>query len=136
MALKARDGWVYAVEQNPEALYLIEENRKKLGLFNLTVVSGSAPGALEALPAPDRVFIGGSSGKLEPILEVVLAKNPRVRVVINGITLETASAGVSLMKKYAFKEVDIVQIGAARAEPAGNAHLMKALNPVFIISGG
>jgi precorrin-6Y C5,15-methyltransferase (decarboxylating) len=136
MALKAKEGWVYAVEQNPDALDLIEENRKKLGIFNLTAVPGTAPDALEALPAPDRVFIGGSSGKLEPILSAVLAKNPLARVVINGITLETANAGASLLKKYALKDADIVQIAVARAEPAGNAHLMKALNPVFIISGG
>ncbi|MDR0569347.1 MAG: precorrin-6A reductase [Spirochaetaceae bacterium] len=135
MALRARNGWVYAVEQNSSALFLIEENRKKLGIFNLTAVSGTAPDALTALPPPDRVFIGGSSGKLEPILEAVLAKNPRARVVINGITLETANAGASLLKKYAFQNADIVQISAAKAEPAGNAHLLKALNPVFIISG-
>jgi precorrin-6Y C5,15-methyltransferase (decarboxylating) len=134
MALRAWDGWVYAIEQNPDAVTLIEENRKNLGIFNLTGITGIAPPALQALPRPDRVFIGGSSGKLDSILEAVLAKNPQVRVVINGITLETLSAGLALLKKYAFEDTDMVQISVARAESAGNMHLMKALNPVFILS--
>ncbi|MDR2485071.1 MAG: precorrin-6A reductase [Treponema sp.] len=135
MALKAREGRVYAVDHSPEALALLEENRKTLGLCNISAVCGSAPQALEALPSPDRVFIGGSSGELEPILAMTAAKNPGVRVVINGITIETASAALSLLKQYGFKNIDTVQIGVSRAELHGNVHLMKAINPVFIISG-
>ncbi|MDR0589185.1 MAG: precorrin-6Y C5,15-methyltransferase (decarboxylating) subunit CbiT [Spirochaetaceae bacterium] len=136
MALRARYGRVYAVEHNPDALTLVEQNREKLGLWNITVVPGTAPEALEGLPPADRVFIGGSSGRLEPILAGVLEKNPRCRVVINAITLETLSAATALMKKHALPNTDVVEITLSKAAERGGYHLMRALDPVYIISGG
>ena len=67
-------GHVYAVERNPEGLKLIRENQEALRAAGLTVVSGEAPEALEGLPAPDQVFIGGSGGRLSEILAAVLRK--------------------------------------------------------------
>ncbi|MDR2630477.1 MAG: precorrin-6y C5,15-methyltransferase (decarboxylating) subunit CbiE [Spirochaetaceae bacterium] len=136
MALRTRYGRVYAVEQKAEAVSLIERNREKQGLWNITLVPGKAPEALEGLPPADRVFIGGSSGRLEAILAEVLGKNPRCRVVINAITLETLSAAVPLVKKYAGENVDVVEVILSRAVEAGGYHLMRALDPVYIISGG
>ena len=89
MARAAESGAVYAVEKKPEALELLRENRKRLGVPNLTVVEGNAPAVLEELPAPTHVFLGGTSGILNQILEVVFRKNPRARVVVNAVTLET-----------------------------------------------
>lgn len=34
-----------------------------------------APAALEALPAPDAVFIGGTKGSMATVVDTVLAKN-------------------------------------------------------------
>ena len=62
MALQARRGQVYAVERVQEAAALVEENRRRFSLDNLTVVSGCAPEACRELPAPDRVFLGGNFG--------------------------------------------------------------------------
>ena len=66
--MKAAKGRVWAIEREPEGCALIEENKKKFGVWNLNVVPGSAPEALADLPAPDRVFIGGSDGNLEAII--------------------------------------------------------------------
>lgn len=64
------------VEKKEEALALLAENRARFHAANLEVVAGTAPEALEALPAPDRVFLGGTSGSLEDILNVIFRKNP------------------------------------------------------------
>ena len=57
-AIQAEDGQVYAVEINPEAAGLIEENARKFAVSNIKVIEGSAPEILKDLPAPDCVFIG------------------------------------------------------------------------------
>jgi precorrin-6Y C5,15-methyltransferase (decarboxylating) len=136
MALRTRYGRVYAVEKNPDAMVLVERNREKQGLRNITLVFGAAPEALEGLPPADRVFIGGSSGRLEPILAGVLEKNPRCRVVINAITLETLSTAMGLLKKYALPDTGVVELILSKASRRGEYHLMRALDPVYIISGG
>ncbi|MDR2068271.1 MAG: precorrin-6Y C5,15-methyltransferase (decarboxylating) subunit CbiT [Spirochaetaceae bacterium] len=136
MALRARYGRVYAVERNSEAIALVDRNREKQGLRNITIVHGTAPEALEGLPPADRVFIGGSSGRLEPILAGVLEKNSRCRIVINAITLETLSAATGLMKKHALADSEVVEIILSKAAETGGYHLMRALDPVYIISGG
>lgn len=135
MALQAYEGSVYAVEFNEEALGLIRRNAERFGVWNLEVVEGKAPEALENLPAPDRVFIGGSKGNLAQILELLIKKNPKVRVVVNAITLETMAEALEQFKKLGFNDIDIVQIFAAHGKTAGNYHMMQGQNPVFIISG-
>ena len=135
MALAAREGRVYAIECNEEAVNLIRENAKRMGAWNLTVVPGLAPEEIEALPAPDRAFIGGSKGNLGAILAALMKKNSRIRVVINAITLETVSEAVSQMNQLGFADVDIVQVFTAHAKAAGRSHLMQGQNPIFIISG-
>ena len=68
MAEVCEDGMVYAIERKPEACALIEQNKKHLGVTNVTVVEGSAPDALMDLPAPTHVFLGGSGGELKDII--------------------------------------------------------------------
>ena len=48
-----------AVERVPERAARITRNADALGVPGLRVVTGAAPGALDKLPAPDAVFIGG-----------------------------------------------------------------------------
>ena len=106
LAMKANRGSVWAVEREPEGCELIEENKKKFGVWNLHVVSGSAPEALADLPAPDRVFIGGSDGTLEEIMDAALEKNGDALICVSAIVLEIR-----------------------------DRHMMMAGNPIYIITG-
>ena len=135
MALLAREGRVFAIEERPEGCALILENAQRLGARNLVVVQGEAPGALEPLHPPDGVFIGGSGGRLREILEAVLRKNPRARVVIAAVTLETLAQASAALAELPFGETEVVQITAARARAAGRYHLMEGQNPVFLLRG-
>ena len=76
LALAAPRGRVYAVECDPEACALIRQNKEKFAVRNLTLVEGTAPAALENLPAPDAVFIGGTKGNLAAVVEAALAQQP------------------------------------------------------------
>ena len=96
---------------------------------------GTAPAALADLPAPQAVFVGGSGGNLEAILEAALAKNPKVRVVIAAVTLETLTQAAAAFSRLPFGEVETVQLTVARAQKAGRYHLLAGQNPVFLLSG-
>ena len=135
MALAAADGEVYAIEKKPAAAALIEENAKKFGTPNVEVHVGTAPEALTDLPAPTHAFIGGSSGNMKEILKLLLDRNPRVRVVVNAITLETVAEANSCFKELGFTDVDITQIQAAKAKKVGPYEMMMGQNPVYIFAG-
>lgn len=132
MASVAVSGKVYAIEKEEVASSLIEQNRKKFKVPNLMIVNGFAPKALEELPVPTHIFIGGSSGNLKQILECILGKNPSVRIVINSVTLETISETMECIKELGLIEEDTVCINVSKGKKIGRYHLMTAQNPVYI----
>lgn len=97
------------------------------------MLHGSAAQVLEKLPAPDKVFIGGSGGELAEIFKIILKKNPQVHVVITAVTLETLQEAVTLIEQNGFGTPDIVQIAVTDVKKRGQYHMMSANNPVFII---
>ena len=133
-ALRSAHLQVFAVEKRTEAIALLEQNKQKFAADNLTIIEGEAPEVLKELPAPDCVFIGGSAGKLKSIVQAVKGKNAQVRIVITAISLETLSEVMAFEKEGLCKEVEVVQIATARAEKAGKSHLMKAENPIYIMT--
>ena len=136
LARRACDGTVYAVERDADALALLDENRRKLGGYNVQIVAGYAPEALEELPAPDCVFVGGSGGAMRRILELARSKNPAVRVVVTAIALETLEEARRALLDLGFANVEVSQLAASRGKAVGPYTMMTALNPVFILSGG
>ena len=134
MALQAREGRVFAVEKKEGALSLLEENRKKFHVSNLEIVPGSAPGACRELPPPTHAFLGGSSGNLREIVALLLEKNPQVRIVASGVTLETVGELTRIGKDFSFATFDAVCISASRSRNAGVFHLMCAQNPVYLFT--
>lgn len=137
-ALNAPDGQVYAIERETEALELIRANQMKFRAENITVVEGAAPEALDMLPVPTHAFIGGSGGRLKEILELLLRKNPDVRIVLNTVTLESQTEAYELIKAYGFTYFDAVTVNIARSKKLGRYHMMSAENPVtvFVMQGG
>lgn len=132
MALTAYNGKVYAIEKEDDAANLIELNKKKFKTPNIEVVQGLAPDALADLPAPTHAFIGGSSGNLKEIVQCILSKNPRARMVINSVTIETMAEIFQVIKDLDLVEEDITNINVSRARHLGRYHLMTAQNPVYI----
>ncbi len=135
-ALKAPDGEVFAVEKDDRALELIQKNIELFETANVRVCPGTAPEALMWLPAPDRVFIGGSGGRFKEILEYVYSRLPRGgRVVVNAVVLETLAVAVEMFKLLNFSDIDIAQVSVAKAVDMGRVHMFRSHNPVYVISG-
>ena len=131
-ALTIPNGLVFAIEKEIKTAELIIRNKKKFRTPNIEVILGCAPGALDDLPPPTHVFIGGSSGNLKEIMAVCLKKNPRVRFVINAITLETVSEMIKCFEELDVEESEIVSINVSKSKKVGKYHLMNALNPIYI----
>jgi precorrin-6B C5,15-methyltransferase / cobalt-precorrin-6B C5,C15-methyltransferase len=124
---------VFAIEKEAEQIGCLRENKVRLGLLNVEIVEGSAPEALEGLPLPDRVFIGGSGGSLREIIDFV-ARTTTAQVVINATTLETLQGAMEYLKNAGF-DTEASEISLSRTKTLGGKTHMSALNPVFIISG-
>lgn len=125
-------GTVYAVERSPRRLAVLKRNARRLGAHSLKAVSGKAPRALEGLPDPDAIFIGGSGGELAPILRLCGRRlKPSGRLVLNAVTLGTLRKALALMEEIGWRPT-VTSLQVSRAE--GEAQLLKGGNPVFIIS--
>ena len=135
MALNNPNGMVYAVEHKEAAVELIGQNKEKFQVGNLEIIHGAAPEAMEGLPEPSSVFIGGSSGNMEQILANICKASGRVRIVASAIALETLSEVISLYDKFGLQEVDIAQVSVAKAKKVARYNMMMGQNPIYIISG-
>ena len=131
MALQADLGQTYAVEKKPEALALLEENAGRLHAANLTAVAGLAPEVCKDLPAPTHVFIGGSSGNMEAILNACWEKNPRCRVVAAAVALETVAELTRLSRLH---PAEILCLTAAQAHKVGPYSMMQGQNPIYLVT--
>ena len=134
MALNAPYGKVYAIEKKEKALELLRENIVKFSAGNVEAVPGTAPEALVDLPSPTHVFIGGSSGNMKEIIDLILSKNPEARIIASAVSLETVGELAGLIKEYDFKDREVVCLSVARAREIGNYNLMMGQNPIYIFT--
>ncbi len=134
-AVICHEGKVYAVERDSKSLPLLRSNVSRYSSGNVEIVSDTAPEALTALPDPDSVFVGGSGGELQEILDKVASRlRPSGRVVANFATLERTNETNIWFQQQGF-QTEISMINAARSKgmPDGSVRL-EALNPVFVVT--
>ena len=133
-ALLAPNGVVYAIEVDPEGVQICRENLLTHAVDNVRVIPGRAPVALANLETPDAVFIGGSKGSMEEIIDVVIDRlQPGGRLVVNAITLENvAETYQALRKRGLVPEVTLLQV--SRAEPLAHYLRYESLNPIQIFA--
>lgn len=133
MARKVYEGVVYAIEKDESAYSLLYRNKDNLGAYNLITKCGKAMDYLVALPIPDKAFIGGSGKELREILAYLFQANPKIRIVINAISLETLSIAITLLKEHN-RKVEVTCMNVSKSKQLGDYNLMMANNPVYIIA--
>ena len=89
---------IFSIEKDPEQLALMARNRSAFAAANMTVVPGRAPEVLASLPSPDRVFVGGSGGYLEGIIDAIKTFMKKGIIVVNAATLDTRPSPVGTRK--------------------------------------
>ncbi len=121
---------VYAIEKRAKMCEYLRENLRRFPAPNLYLTGGVAPDGMEDWPDPKAVFIGGSGGRLEAIVEMARQRlQPGGRLVINLATLENLHAARSLLP-----EANVVQIQINRGAPIMDMLRFEALNPIFIVT--
>lgn len=138
---------VISVEKNPDAVLLLEENRKRFGAWNMQITKEDISEAAAKLPLPDAVYLGGGGVKLADVLcalkvridewndckgERIRPKMPRI--VAPAVTLETLQGVRQVLDDFGY-DVQIVQIAVTDVKQRGSYHMMDAQNPVFLIFG-
>lgn len=134
LALQAPLGKLYAFEMKEDALELLQLNKERFHCDNMEIVAGEASEKIREMPVPDCVFIGGSSGNMAKMLDILYEKNPECRIVMNVIALETLCAVVEYYKNRPEFELDVVNIASAYNKKLGRYNLMMAQNPIYIIT--
>jgi len=105
-----------AVEADPARAERIARNARALGVPGLRVVTGRAPEALDDLPAPDAVFVGGGATRAGVIEACLAALSPGGRLVVHGVTLETEQV---LAAGYARHGGELARVSVEHAEAIG-----------------
>ncbi len=122
---------VYIVERKEEEFQNILANTRKFGLFNIVPIKGMASKHLTDLPAPDRVFIGGSGGELESIITGAAAKlKADGRIVVNAVTETTRLQAPEFLEMQGMR-VESARIEVSRTGPDGP----QRFNPITIMVG-
>ncbi len=125
---------VFAIEKNNNQLENILQNIDTFRLRNIQVVKGAAPDVLWDLPSPDRVFIGGSGGRIGEIIRFVGDQMQHGIIVVNAATLENLNLAVAALHDSQFS-VEASQIAVSKMRPIGSGHFFSAQNPIFVITG-
>lgn len=127
-------GRVFAVEKNAEDVENIRLNAAKFGRA-VEVLHARAPDGLDGWPDPDAVFIGGSGGELEELLDVCAARlRPGGRIVVNAATIETLHRACDGLRRRGFG-VDVTLLQVSRSAPILDMTRFEAFDPVYVIRG-
>lgn len=128
------NGRIFAIERNEECRQFIKQNLEKFNTRNVVLIEGDAPDCMEELPDPDRVFIGGSGGRLWDILD---STDQRLatggRIVMNVITLDTLTAANEFFANAGY-QVEVVTVNIARTRPHSNYKMFEAYDPVYVLT--
>ena len=116
-----------AVERDPERCARIARNAAALGVPRLTVQQGEASEALEPLPVPDAVFIGGGL-TVGGLVETCWARLvPGGTLVANAVTV----AGEAVLADWCTRHDGFMtRLAVSRARPVGRHLAWRPLMPV------
>lgn len=116
-----------AIEAQPERAARIGRNAARLGVPGLRVAQGSAPLALDGLPAPDAIFIGGGVSEPGLLDRAIGDLRPGGRLVANVVTLQGEAV---LLAAFARLGGSLKRLSVARADPVGTLHGWRPAMPV------
>ena len=130
-----KDGKVFAVDVDPNAIELTKKNLKKFQIDNVDVIQGNAKEKIQELPMANAIFIGGTGGDTKDIIELSQDKlQPGGRLVVGIILIETLFSVLSALENLKFTSIDITQITIGKSRKTSTGTMMLSRNPVTVIS--
>ena len=134
-AIQVESGRVIAIDYDTNAIELTKKNIDKFGLTNISVIFGNAKEKISELDLADAIFVGGTGGDTEEIVNLCQDKlKSGGRIVIGIILIETLYSVLQVLEKLQFDSVDITQVTISKSRKTSKGTMMLARNPVTIIS--
>jgi precorrin-6Y C5,15-methyltransferase (decarboxylating)/cobalt-precorrin-6B (C15)-methyltransferase len=128
-------GAVHTLERDPEAIALLEQNRRRFGIANLHIHAGAAPEGLALLPPrPDRVLLEVGRPLGDVLLAVWEALQPQGRLVISTASLEGLVDATDTLGQLAARDLQVVQATVHRMQRRGSQAKLAAAEPLFLIA--
>jgi precorrin-6B C5,15-methyltransferase / cobalt-precorrin-6B C5,C15-methyltransferase len=115
-----------AVERDLARAKRIRLNATRLGVCDLEVVEGEAPGVLRGLPVPDAVFVGGGAS-IEMIDFSWTALAPAGRLVAHAVTMQTEAVLVDAWRRLGGQ---LTRISVESMQPIGSYDGWQPARPV------
>lgn len=132
-ALKYQHLHVYAIEKNQHAVDIMRQNMERLGCNQIHQINKIAP--CELTGKFDAVFIGGSGGNLEQIIDWALDHLLEGgRLVMNFILHGSLDQALSHLQTCTIAEFECSQIQVSAMNSLGTSYYFKPNNPTFIVS--
>jgi len=128
-------GAVHTLERDPEAIELLELNRRRFGIDNLHIHQGQAPADLALLPpGPDRVLLEVGRPLREVLQSVWAPLQPGGRLVISTVDLEGLVDATDQLAQLGALAVQVVQATVHRMQRRGSQAKLAAAEPLFVIA--
>ena len=125
---------VYAIEKSAAGTASIEQNSRRLQVSNVISIHGKAPEILYKLPQPDRIFIGGSGGNLNDILDISASRLAKGGLFVLALaTLENLHEAFEWVKENNWN-YQLLQVQLSRSVSVKSLTRFTPLNPVTILS--
>ena len=135
------NGLVMGIDKDKAAVDLTKKNLERFGIGGYAGVQHGD--ALELLEGEDMlgassyncIIIGGTGGDTAEIIKKCTdILNPKGRIVITTILIETLHAVLDTIYKLPFEDVDITQVTVSKSRKTSTGTMMLARNPVTVIS--
>ncbi len=115
------------IEPRQDRLANAQDNARSLGVPHFDLRLGAAPSALDGLPAPDAIFVGGGASR-EGVLEAAWRALPAAgRLVVNSVTLETEAKLIEWQARHGGV---LLRLSVERGGPVGGLTGWRAAMPV------
>ncbi|HMB03430.1 MAG TPA: bifunctional cobalt-precorrin-7 (C(5))-methyltransferase/cobalt-precorrin-6B (C(15))-methyltransferase, partial [Isosphaeraceae bacterium] len=124
---------VVAVERSPVQGSSLRLNRLRLGAYNLRIVEGSAPECLEGEEAPAGVFLGGTGGALDAVLDLVFERlGPLGVLVANFVGLENLGRGLDRLRGAGWSP-EVTQVSISHGQALAGLTVLTPERPVWVV---
>ena len=129
------NGAVHTLERDPDAVELLERNRRRFAITNLHSHLGRAPADLDQLPPdPDRVLLEVGRPLVDVLRAVWQALRPEGRLVISTVSLEGLVDASDTLAQLGARDVQVVQATVHRMQRRGSQAKLAAAEPLFVIA--
>lgn len=124
---------VYTIEKKQEGQANIRQNIGRYNRYSIRLIAGEAPEVLVSLPDPDRIFIGGSGGRLAEIINHCAARLRPGGILVASAVLQTTAEQAPILMRAKKLAVTCMRVQVSRQKDCGGKSWQ--LNPITIIIG-